>query len=348
MPGATKQTRRIMRAFKMNEISGVDSPAQAGALVSILKRDTKAAEKQAGESTEKELTKKALLTTEREGHTHLVRLDYGNGEFTSGETDWTDGHTHPWLRLEDGTVVIGEARGHTPEIRHYGKNSSNGETSMTTKPTDQATKDLEKRLAKAEAINKFSQEERAYFDNLDEAGQEAFLEKSEESRKADLQKFAEGTAVVYTSTDGTEYTKRDDPRLVAMAKNADTSAKQMQEAQKRAADADLKKRASELEHIPGDEDTRVEMLRAIDAIPDEAARKRSLEALAAQNESLSAAFKSAGHAGAAPEEDSGSAGAQLDTLAKNYAKEHNVTEAQAYDQVLHTEEGQRLYAEVAG
>ena len=37
-----KRKRNIMAKFKINEISGVDVPAQAGAVVSFIKRDGQA------------------------------------------------------------------------------------------------------------------------------------------------------------------------------------------------------------------------------------------------------------------------------------------------------------------
>lgn len=339
--------RRIMRALKINEISAVDTPAQQGALATIMKRHEP--QDDIPDNGQNQVAKRAALTTSVDGHSHIVSLDYGNGEINAGETSYVDGHSHPWVRREDGTIMIGEARGHTHGVAEFGK-VDKGELDMTDKTTNKSAegqaeadriKDLEAQLAKANAIAGLSGDDRAHYDALDAAGKDAFLAKSADDRKADIQKAAEGKAVVYKAADGTEYTKADDPRLVALAKARDEDRKELQAANKRAAEVELRKRAEGLGHLPGSVDDVMEMLRAIDAIPNEDARKRSLDALTAQNTALSTAFKSVGHNASAPE--AGSAEAELDNLAKAYAKDKGVSEAVAYDEVLKTARGQELY-----
>ncbi len=102
---ADAQKRKIMRALKIDEISGVDVPAQEGAVTVIMKR----AKPEADEAFEK----MSALTSPEDGHSHLVPL---NGppdgvELNSGETSYADGHTHPWVRMGGGEIVLGTATG---------------------------------------------------------------------------------------------------------------------------------------------------------------------------------------------------------------------------------------------
>lgn len=362
--------RRIMRALKINEISAVDTPAQQGALATIMKRQDATDPNDGSTRKAKLAAKRAALTTSVDGHSHLIAIDHGRGELTSGETDHTadaEGryHSHPWVRREDGNIVIGEAIGHTHDVSEIGKNTpavagsqkagdagtnvgEQEDNPMTDKSKSaedsQETRvaELEKQLERANAIAALSADERAHFENLEGETKEEFLGKSAEERKGEIAKAADANAVVYKDAAGNEYRKSDDPRLVTLAKQADEDRKARVAAEKRAADSDLRKRADELDHIPGDVDTRVEMLRAIDAIPNEEARKRSLEALKAQNTAMGKAFEQTGHADASSPE-ARSAEDELESLAKKYAEDHEVTEQVAYSKILQTERGQELY-----
>ena len=335
-----KPKRRIMRALKINEISGVDNPAQQGAIATIMKRND-------GQDFEKYASGPAVLTTSENGHSHVIYLNsYDGVALNGGTTSHQDDHSHPWIMDPDGNVVIGEARGHTHGVQAMSKtvNGNQGDNDMTkTNDTDNRVKELEAELAKSNAINAMDADTRAYFDSLDDAGKDDFLAKSADERSADIAKAAEGKAVVFKAADGTEYTKADDPRLVQMAKDRDADRKRLEDAEKRAAEADLRKRADDLAHIPGTTEDRMAMLKAIDGIPDEAARKRSLEALTAQNEAIGKATVTHGHVAATPE--AGSAEAQLDELAKKHAADNDMSEAAAYDAVLKTARGQELYAQ---
>lgn len=105
--------RHIMRALKINEISGVDKPAQEGARAMILKR----VDDQEDDVVEKQVS----LTTPAEGHSHLIYLDNGNGELNAGDTSYTNGHSHPWIRTDLNSIVIGESLGHTHDLGEVSK-----------------------------------------------------------------------------------------------------------------------------------------------------------------------------------------------------------------------------------
>ena len=146
----------------------------------------------------------------------------------------------------------------------------------------------------------------------------------------------------------TEYRKSDDQRLVAMAKRGDEQAKELAESKRAVAAAGYTKRADEeLKFLPGTVETRAAMLKAIDAIPDEAQRKEALEALKAQNAAMELAFKQQGVISRVTPEASDAEG-QLDTLAKAEAESSKTTYETAYAKVCKTKEGQRLYAESVG
>ena len=115
--GKKKKRKRVMKEFYLGEISAVDRPAQPHATMAIMKRDS-------GELMEKVL----LLTSEVDGHQHMVEIDKWALERGGGHTDYTAGdsvpegashvdhHQHPFIIGADGSVTIGAASGHTHEI----------------------------------------------------------------------------------------------------------------------------------------------------------------------------------------------------------------------------------------
>ncbi len=65
----------------------------------------------------------AKLTSAADGHQHLLSMrDWQGNTCTSGETGWAmsegaqNGHSHPWVKNDDGTITIGESSGHTHTI----------------------------------------------------------------------------------------------------------------------------------------------------------------------------------------------------------------------------------------
>lgn len=376
--GSQKKTKkRIMHSFVMNEISGVDNPAQPDARVTLMKRaapdgdhsDPAQEEAQDGE----QFGKQAALTSADKGHTHLIRLDNHQGlPLSEGETSYQAGHSHPWIIDQDGTLIVGEVNGHTHDIQALGKLSEEGSlvpsedeqdagTSVTKSQEDESTmadennKELEAvqaQLAKSQAIIGLTTEHRAHFDTLDDAGKDAFLAKSVDARQSEIDALADANAVVYKSLDGLEFTKSDDPRLITMAKQADADRKALQAERTARREDDLRKRAeTDLANLPGDLDSRVALLKAAESIEDETARKTAVDALKAQSIELGKAASTLGYQGQGGQtvisKSAGeqSADAELVTMAKAYAKEHNVPEAAAYDAVIQTPKGAELYAQ---
>lgn len=355
--------RRIMRALKINEISGVDVPAQEGAVAVIMKRDDRPAQTA-------HIEKGSALTTENDGHTHLVVL---NGppdgvELSSGETTWQDAHAHPWVRDGSGRVVIGSAHRadagvpHTHDVAVTSKvapeddRSDPQEETMAddTKKTDAKIEELQAQLMRANSIASFNDAEKAHLATLKGPDADAFLAKSADDRVIVLEDVAKRAAdaaakaegddpVEYTTTDGIELRKSAGVAFIAMAKSNDALRKRLDESEDARDRAVLEKRAeADLAHIPGDLATRIEMLKAIDGIEDETKRGAALNALKAQNEAMGKAFVTIGNGGSPVP---GSASEQLDTLAKAHQEKHpDMTSEQAYAAVVETEAGQTLYA----
>ena len=122
--------RRIMQEFRINEISSVDSPAQEGARVAIMKRaeprennlpdgtyplalNTAVLENVVKREIQKGMGDLAdLLTNEEEGHQHGISI----GVMYSQEPEAEASHDHPVVRSPEGQYTLGMVAGHTHAI----------------------------------------------------------------------------------------------------------------------------------------------------------------------------------------------------------------------------------------
>ncbi len=370
-----KVVRTIMRSFKMDEISGVDRPAQVEAKAAIMKRD----------SVEKVMASMAL-TTMTGGHAHLITMGGGDYLRRAGQTDYVDGHSHPWLMDEAGNLTVGHAQGHNHGIEILAKGEAspdalkrlmspngkpapagdltktgstaenNGTTQDQTmtpeeklaaeqaavakKQADETIANLQKRAERAEKVASLSDSHRAHFRLLKGADADAFVAASDSERDETIRKAAESNQVVYTAMNGTVYRKNDDERLVKMAQELDAEKKKRMAADAAACKADLEKRAGELAHIPGSLDVRVSLLKGIDSLP-EAERAEALKALKAQNERMAGAFKQVGTSESPTGGDDGLD--PLDKMAADIAKRDGCSFELAYTKALDTPEGQKHY-----
>jgi hypothetical protein len=335
---STPKKKTIMRTFKIDEISGVDRAAQVPAKAVLLKRDV----------TDEALAKVAILTSPVMGHSHLLRTDdYEGAARKSGETSYVDGHFHPWIRGSDGTITIGEANGHAHEVAVVSK--TNEVLPMT--PDEQAAFQKSqadataatKRAERAEKILALTPDERAHFAKLAAPEQDAFLATTPELRKSAVLAAGEADPVVFKSEDGQVFRKSDDARLVAMAKARDEDRRELAKERAERNVLALTKRADELTHLPGETADKVELLKAIDAIPADR-REKVLAIVKASDAGLAKAFERAGTTGGGVESD---AETKLETLAKAHqAKNAGMTFAKAYDDVLRTSEGIELYEQI--
>jgi hypothetical protein len=341
-----------------------------------------------------DIEKRAMLTGVTNDHSHLLVLDpeTGEGARPAGNTmpalspgaDFP--HTHPWVMQDDGEIVIGMADGHDHEPGEISTTRMRASELLMEKQDDEAAesggrrrrrrnqmtddakkaaeaheaekKDLEKKLAKAEAYGKLSDSEKAHYGKLDDAEKDAFLAKSEDERaeivKAAAKAAADGNPVVYKASDGSEYRKNDDPRLIALAKQSDERLASLEKAHKDSAEASLKKRAEEdLANLPGTVETRIALLKQVDAIPDEKARAEALAALKAHNAQMAKSFVVHGTRGTVESESEGLASrkdaeAELEKRAKDLQKsDAKLSYVDAYTKVA--EQNPDLYAKaVAG
>ncbi|MGI9491971.1 MAG: hypothetical protein ACR2QF_06180 [Geminicoccaceae bacterium] len=123
-----KPRKRIMRTFKLNEISAVDTPAQQGARMVIMKRhdlmsstSPAALDVDHGDKTKKSGDLVDAVTSADEGHQHGIRIrtDYeGKVELWISYADDADGnsHDHQLVRDSDGKIVVTENAGHSHTV----------------------------------------------------------------------------------------------------------------------------------------------------------------------------------------------------------------------------------------
>lgn len=324
-----------------------------------------------------------LMTSENEGHQHNIHLTAGvKGDTTtynSGEAD-EGGHSHPWVITSAGQLVIGMTNGHDHTVdmaearnavfsatmksesqaAHVGSEPSEEpaasaameETSMDQEQLEALkaqVAELTKAKDRAEAIAALPSEQRAHFDALGAEDQDAFLGKSAEDRDAVVKAAGEENPVIYKSLDGLELRKSDDPRVVLAVKRADEAVKAAEAERAKNEQMELEKRAEEVTaNLPGDLTVRAALLKSVEAIADETVREGVLACLKAANQGIfeRAAGKPEAHGmtkGAGFKPTSTSAEDQLDALAEKLAKETGVPLFKAYDQVLRTDEGAKLY-----
>ncbi len=225
-----------------------------------------------------------------------------------------------------------------------------GEPDMSktdTTATETAVNELKAKLAKAETFGKLTDVQKAHYTSLDDAAKEEFLAKSESEREDVVTLAKAADAVVYTTLDGEQFSKSDDPRLVAMAKRADAQTKALEKAAQREGDAVFAKRAeTELSHLPGEGSTHVAILKAMDTIENEDVRKAALEVLKSNNVANESAFVTTGTMEVS-KAAAGDAHAELDRLAKAHQKSQGGDFYAAYDAITKTHP--ELYAKaIAG
>lgn len=215
---------------------------------------------------------------------------------------------------------------------------------------NEAVAKAEAAAARSTAIAALNDVEKVHFNGLSDEAKTAFLAKSADGRKAEVDAVSKAAAdsdpVVYKTRKGTEIRKSAGETLLAIAKDADEQAKLNEDLAKKNAENDLRKRAGELlPNLPGAIDTRMEILRSVDSIQDVEKRKAAMESLSAQNAAMAGVTKTIGSAGGASGADRDDAPtAKLDKLAKKHSEDNKVTYAKAYDAVLKTKEGAELYA----
>lgn len=212
-------------------------------------------------------------------------------------------------------------------------------------PKDQEIASLKATLTRVTAIASLSGPEKAHFDRLGGPAQDAFLAKTPAER-------AEMTKVVFTDRKGRQYFASDDPRLVEMAKDRDEEFAENQKQLAEAKAAGLSNRAStELAHLSGTVEQRTALLAAVEGIADQEVRAACLAMIKEADAKQARFFTPQGRGATNPRRTENGASADPETkiqaLADKLVEESDddLTPEQAYNQVMETEEGQRLYAQ---
>lgn len=363
--GKTAKDANIMEAFRIDFLSPVDRPAQEGARALLLKRDSDGRRRQPGKPTVKNDGEDTpgVLTSETDGHTHLVWLHGRVGETTFAVSEGADtSHDHPWVIDLTGMLTIGASEGHTHTVAMQDVTAAlitmtkteGKEPDMPTKtdPKD-LTKALEDRLELQSILIGMSDVERTHFGTLETAEKALFVGKSHDERGEDISELAKSKLdddpIVYKSLDGDTYRKSDDQRNVRSARRADAADKRSRKAESLAKAATYTKRADdELGNLPGTNAERAELLKAIDDIKEDGARTAAMNALKAGNDAMADRFVVRGTQ-VTPSADANSAEGRLEILVKNHMDANEgVTEAKAFTKVLETPEGSAAYSEING
>ncbi len=313
--------KKILDKIRIDEISAVDIPAQQGARMAIMKRGQPG--DGAGDKGE-DFSKGAALTTSEDGHAHLIReKDFDGNVVNAGETSYQtsegadSGHSHPWIRLEDGSLVIGESDGHTHSIAAIAaKRATQGDPEMSKsieKQLEEALAEIEKMkgesetaLAKAaDDLSKarddriragMSASERKRFDGLSDDDRKTFLSGSRKKRGEEMAKWSDADPVIYKAENGTAY-RASQSEIAEIVKSADADRKETRLAKAEAADAKIEKRISvDFPAFPNAAAAGA-LLKAAEGIEDETLRKDAETLLKTSNAAIAALAENAGVGG---------------------------------------------------
>lgn len=305
--------------LKLNEISGVDKPAQPGATMCIAKR----APTLENEPGPQEIT---MFKTRAELLAAIAKFNKDGGTLAE------------MTNIVKSATALSALEDLPAELAPLAKANE----------PDPKIAELEERLDEMSKKAGMSDKERELYDKMSDADKKKHLKKSDSERLEAVEKAFATDPVVYTTLDGVEITKSAGAVTLAIAKKLDDQTRALAKAEAKAADVELTKRVNdELGHLGGDVEARKDLLKAVDGIADEKRREEVLKALRSADAAIKKAFTKVGtteRLSKAAVEGAEDAEAELETLAKAYAKEHNVDFTKAYAEVINTEKGQELYA----
>ena len=323
---------KILRKLRLCEISAVDSPAQIGASVVLMKRRDVA--KNLGCEYQN-----PVMLTDVEGHAHIIDASSRGGETSYDKMPGEEyGHSHPWIMSLEGGITIGAANGHTHSV--LAKRSTTqptGDQTVTdqknTPTVETLTKQLETataELAVMKSMLALNDEQRVFHGTLDEAGRTEFMKLSATDRQARIDAKKGENPVVFKSEQGVEFRKNDDPRLVEMAKRLDDESKLRKASDEKIARTAFEKRATdEFPKLPGTMDVKVAVLKAFETIADQPTRDAAIAMLKAGNAGVTGAFDSKGVTGGSGED--ATPVQKLDTIAKAIQIEKKCSYVDAYE-----------------
>lgn len=215
-------------------------------------------------------------------------------------------------------------------------------------PKTPTVEDLQKSMDKkdqellvAKAFGKLNDAEKAHYATLGEEAQGTFLGMTDEQRVTEVSKATEADPVVFTTDDGIQIRKSADPVVLSLAKQAKENKERGDKLEKANEKAEFEKRAGEeMSSIPGELDTKVALLKAIEGIDNKDAREGALEILKAHEETAKLALDKRGERdGEALEAED-----EIEKAAKKYQADHKIESYEvAYTKFLETPEGKDLY-----
>jgi len=321
---AKAEHKRTLRNLTINKIDLVKRGAHgAGTRIAIAKR--------AESSPVVEVAKRTpAMTAAAAGHQHLIHDTEERDGFTSYEVAPGSeyGHSHPWIRLEDGSVEIGEAAGHTHTVEDTTAMADNAEIN---KSLAAAQTDVTKARALTAAVLSLSPAEFAYARRLSPDAVAAYVAKSAPER-------AELAKPVHVAKSGETFYADDDARLVSMAKANDQMADALEAARAGVATAEIAKSAAAVPMIKSAD----LIVGAIHKALSGEERKTALEALATANASIATVCQPLG---SGVEPVTKSAEIKLEEALVAFAKAAGKSPDEARSEFSRTPEARRLYAE---
>lgn len=346
-----KKTKKktVMESLFIDEISGVDQPAQEGAKALLIKRDEEDYWKRDFSAEQRsQLAEEGQALPD--GSFPIVNVaDLRNAISAFGRAK-NKGLAAKHIKRRAGALGATEL---LPEEGLLAlKSVSNGKVQKeqktmtdknekTVEAVEKQLQEIQGELAVSKAFGALNDAEKAHYADLDSKEQTAFLKMDADGRKAVLSKIQEADPVVYTDSEGNDYRKSDDPRTVSSAKRADKAEKIAKEERDKREDQELEKRAgAELDNLPGDLDVKKALLKAVNGIKDEKIREGVDALIKAGNSGLKDAFKRRGAQGEG--EDLG-LNDEYEKLAQEYAKENEVSiEIARADVLTATQKGREL------
>ncbi len=344
--------KRIMRSFKLNEVSAVTNPAQEGARVTIMKRDFSADERRAAASSGAAMPdgsfpiknggdlKNAIRLV---GHAkdpaaakrHIISRARSLGLTSSLPDDWTSGKINK--DIDDMT---------SDEVKKMIDEAVVSATKLAATEAALAATKLAATEAELAKLGKAKKPTLPMADDGDEPDADDEAKKAWRSYTAkQVAKAVEATKAGALEDEvikvgEVEFRKSTtQPEVFNVIKAQQAEIAKEREAREL---ADFAKRAeTELGALPGKSNELGAAMRAMTKM-DEATRKTLETALKAGNAAMKAGFDEIGKNRGIIE---GSATDRLEKLAEEHATKNNTTVAVGYDEVLKTREGRELYAE---
>jgi hypothetical protein len=230
---------------------------------------------------------------------------------------------------------------------NMGKENQAAKENEVTKAVKKENEDLKAQLAKAKAIVKLSDVAKAHYESLSVDEADAFLKMDANAQQVVLDDIAKQDET-YTTVHGTVLRKsRIGPEVFETMKMQDKEIKQgredLQKEQEARLDEVRKGKVENLyKHVPGSEDEKVSLLKAMDGLGQE--DKSYLEGLLKQlDEAILTLTKIKGVEG---DRTSGASEDKLNAMAKEIQKAEGITFEKAYTKAIRSPEGREIYQEM--